>query len=113
MCRLSFRVCAVQIMLYLVRVIGGVNRSGMNHATWAVLPPEILRLILGYLPLRNLAQMATLSKEARLVYLDRVTERDEQVVASLLSQFTAEFREGLSSAHTVLPRDLVVDPPVR
>jgi hypothetical protein len=71
------------------------------------------RLILGYVPLRDLARLACLCKDLRTPYGERVKERDAAVTTVLESHFTAEFREGLTPAHTALPYDLVVDPPVR
>jgi hypothetical protein len=77
------------------------------------LPPDIQSRILAYVPLRNLAQVASLCKGFRALYLERVMEREEVVSGLLESHFTAEFREGLYPADTALPRDLIVDPPVR
>jgi hypothetical protein len=72
-----------------------------------------LTILLARVPLRKLARLACLSKELHLVYLDRVKLRDAVVAAHLESDFPADFREGLLRADTALPRDLVVDPPVR
>jgi hypothetical protein len=68
---------------------------------------------MAYVPLRNLAQLACLCKAFRALYLERVMEREEVVSGLLETHFTAEFREGLYPAETALPRDLIVDPPVR
>ncbi len=77
------------------------------------LPGDLQQLIWGLVPLRKLAQMASLSKELRVVCLDRVKKRDAAVATMVESCTTAEFREGLWWAKTALPRDLIVDPPVR
>jgi hypothetical protein len=77
------------------------------------LPEDLQRLILRKVPLRESAQVACLGTRLRTVYLDRVKERDAAVAGLLESHFTAEFREGLSSAEIALPRDLIVDPQVR
>jgi hypothetical protein len=77
------------------------------------LPQLCIDLVLGRVPLRKLAHLACLSKELHLVYLDRVKERDEVVAARLDTDFQADFRERLLPADTALPRDLIVDPPVR
>jgi hypothetical protein len=76
------------------------------------LPAEMQRLVLGYLPLTDLARLACLNKELRAAYGERVTKRDTAVAALLQSQFTAKFRQGLSPAQTALPRDLVAHPQV-
>jgi hypothetical protein len=77
------------------------------------LPEEMQRLILGHLPLRDLARVACLSMDFRTSYWERVTQRDTVVADLLQSQFSAAFREGLTLADTALPRDLIVDSPVR
>jgi hypothetical protein len=77
------------------------------------LPPDMQRVILGYVPLPDLARLACVSKELRTAYVERVTKRDATVAALLGSHFVAAFREGLSPAHTGLPWDLIVDPLVR
>jgi hypothetical protein len=77
------------------------------------LPPDMQRLILGWISLRQMAQLACLSAELRSMYLERVKKRDAAVASLLESHFTADFREGLSPSQTALPRDLIVDPPVR
>ncbi len=76
------------------------------------LPADMQRLVLGYVPLADLARLACLTKQLRTAYVDRVTKRDTAVTARLGSHFTPAFREGLTPAQTALPRDLVVDPPV-
>jgi hypothetical protein len=76
------------------------------------LPLELQWQILGRLSFRELAQLACLSKQLRAFCMDRVRERDRVVADHLESDFTPEFREGLSPAQTALPRDLVVDPQV-
>jgi hypothetical protein len=76
------------------------------------LPVDMQRVILGSLSFGEAAKLACTSKDILTLYEERVTERDAVVAAGLESQFTAEFREGLSSAQTALPRDLVVDPQV-
>jgi hypothetical protein len=77
------------------------------------IPSELHRLILEYLPLLTLARLASTSKDFWAAYWGRVQERDRVVATRVKSDFTAEFREGLSPADTALPRDLHVDPPVR
>ncbi len=77
------------------------------------LPADMQRVILGYLPLVDLARLARLNKELRIACVERVTKRDAAVTALLESHFPPAFREGLTPAHTALPRDLVVHPPVR
>jgi hypothetical protein len=77
------------------------------------LPVDLQRQIAGRLSFRDLAQLACLSKQLRAFCTDRVRERDGVVAVRLESEFTPEFREGLSPAQTALPRDLVVDPQVR
>jgi hypothetical protein len=77
------------------------------------LPEEMQRLILGHIPLRELARTACLSTALRATYRDRTQDRDAGITAVLESHFTAEFREGLTPAQTALPYDLIVDPPVR
>lgn len=77
------------------------------------LPRDLQRLILGYLPLQDLAKVACCSRRARAAYLERIRERDEVVADRLRSDFTAEFREGLFPAQLALPRDLIVTPAVR
>ncbi len=71
------------------------------------------RLIVGHVPLRELARLACLGKKLRSAYEDRTGDRDAAVAKLLESHFTAEFREGLSPADRALPNDLVVEPPVR
>jgi hypothetical protein len=61
------------------------------------------------IPLRELAQLACLCKDIHALYLERVQERDAHVANLLVSYFRADFREGLTSAQTALPRDLIVD----
>ncbi len=77
------------------------------------LPEDMLRIIVGYLPLADLARLACVSKELHTPYVERVNQRDTAVSALLELHFTAEFRQGLSPAQTALPRDLVADPQVR
>jgi hypothetical protein len=77
------------------------------------LPADMQRVILGYVPLADLARLACLSKELRTAYVERVTKRDTAVTALLESHFLRAFRKGLTPAQTALPRDLVVHPPVR
>jgi hypothetical protein len=77
------------------------------------LPPDMQRVILGPLPLRQLVQLACLSKGLRNMCLERVQQRDAVVAARLESDFTTEFRQGLRPADTSLPQDLLVEPPVR
>jgi hypothetical protein len=77
------------------------------------LPLEMQALILGYLPLRDLAQLACLGKNPRTVYWNRVIERDAVVADLVKLHFTAEFRDSLRQVDTALPRDLIVDPQVR
>jgi hypothetical protein len=68
---------------------------------------------MAYVPLRDLAQLACLCKGFHALYLERVVEREDVISGLLETRFTAEFREGLYPAETSLPRDLIVDPPVR
>lgn len=77
------------------------------------LPGDLQRVILSYVPFREMAQLACSRKELRTVYLDRIRDRDAEVAARLESGFTAEFREGISLSETALPMDLIVYPPVR
>jgi hypothetical protein len=77
------------------------------------LPLDLQREIVACLSFRQLAQLACLSNQLRAFCMDRVRERDGVVAARLRSDFTAEFRKGLSPAQTALPRDLLVDPQVR
>jgi hypothetical protein len=77
------------------------------------LPFDMQRVILGYVPLRDLARLACLCKDLRTPYWDRTQERDAAVANALESHFPANFREGLTPAQTALPHDLIVDPPVR
>jgi hypothetical protein len=77
------------------------------------LPEEMQRLILGHIPLRELARMACLSKDLRAAYRDRTRDRDAAVTAVLESHFTAEFRAALTPVQTALPNDLIVVPSVR
>jgi hypothetical protein len=69
-------------------------------------------VILGYVPLADLARLACLSKQLRPAYVERVTKRDAVVTALLETHFTPAFREGLLPAQTALPRDLIVQPQV-
>ncbi len=89
----------------------GVKES--NPVPFLDLPEEMQRLVLRYIPLRQFAQLACLRKELRMLYLERVGERDVVVAAVLKSHFTAEFSEGLTDAQIALPRDLLVQPEVR
>jgi hypothetical protein len=77
------------------------------------LPLDMLRVILGYVPLRDLARLACLCKDLRTPYRDRTRKRDTAVADVLDSHFTAEFRKRRTPAQTALPHDLIVDPPVR
>jgi hypothetical protein len=77
------------------------------------LPSDLQRLILQHLPLLKLGKVASISKKFRMVYLDRVQERDGVVATRLKSDITAEFSERLLPAESALPRDLFADPPVR
>jgi hypothetical protein len=74
------------------------------------LPADMQRVVLGYVPLADLARLACLNKELRTAYVDRVMKRDTVVGALLQSHFPPEFRDGLSQ--TALPLDLVVHPQV-
>jgi hypothetical protein len=85
----------------------GVGAMDLKTMPFFDLPADLQRLILGLIPLRRLAQLACLNKDLRSVCLDRVKKRDAAVAALLESHFTAEFREGLSSTQTALPRDLM------
>jgi hypothetical protein len=76
------------------------------------LPEDIQSVLLGYLPLADLAQLACLRKELRTAYGERVMKRDTAVAALLDTHFTADFREGLTPAHTALPMDLAMQPQV-
>jgi hypothetical protein len=76
------------------------------------LPEDMQSIVLGYLPLADLARLACLSKELRMAYVERVTKRDTAVAALIDTHFTAKFREGLSLAQTALPNDLVMHPQV-
>jgi hypothetical protein len=77
------------------------------------LPLHLQRLIVESLHLRTLAQMACLNTDLRTLYLERVNKRDTVVAGLLESQFTANLRQGLTPGTTALPRDLIVNPPVR
>jgi hypothetical protein len=77
------------------------------------LPGDMQRLVLGYVPLREFACLACLSKHFRTAYEGRVSTRDTAVAGLLESHFPAEFRAGLTPAQTALPYDLIVNPPVR
>jgi hypothetical protein len=77
------------------------------------LPVDMQEVVVGFLSFRELAQLACVSKQLRTFCLNRVRERDRVVATRLESDFTPEFREGLSPAQTALPRDLLVDPKVR
>jgi hypothetical protein len=77
------------------------------------LPGDMQRLVLEYVPLRDLARLACVSKHLHAAYRDRTQERDAAVTALLESHFTPEFRARLTPAQTALPYDLIVDPPVR
>jgi hypothetical protein len=90
-----------------------VDVKDIGVFTFPDLPLELQREIVGHLSLCELAQMACLSNQLRAFCTDRVRERDGVVAARLESDFTAEFREGLSPAQTALPRDFMVEPEVR
>jgi hypothetical protein len=77
------------------------------------LPPDMQRLILGWISLREMAQLACLSTELRIFYLERVKQRDAAVASLLESHFSPESLEGLPSSQTALPRDSIIHPPVR
>jgi hypothetical protein len=81
------------------------------------LPVDLQRHVLGWVPLREVAQLACLNSELRSVYLDRVKHRDAVLGSLLECHFTPDFREGLSHtrmgcALMALPRDLIVTPSV-
>jgi hypothetical protein len=90
-----------------------VGRVGPAPEDVPELAPDVLRATIDFLPLRRLAQLAHLSTEFSDACFARVAERNRVVAGFLASQFTDEFREGLHPSQTRLPRDLVVDPPVR
>jgi hypothetical protein len=77
------------------------------------LSEDLQRRVLASVPLRQWAQLACMKKSLRILYSERVRERDQAVAARLGSDLAAESREGLASAQTSLPRDLIVEPPVR
>ncbi len=85
----------------------------MCNVSFEDLPALCKELVLALLPLRKLAELACMSKEFRNVYIDLVKERNDVVEARLQSDFPAAFRNGLLPADTALPRDQIVDPPVR
>jgi hypothetical protein len=91
----------------------GVGAGTTDVFALLKLPLDMQRVILGYVPLRDLARLACLCKDLRTPYRDRTQERDAAVTDALESHFTAEFRDGLTPAQTALPHDLIVDPPVR
>jgi hypothetical protein len=95
----------------LVRLGVGVMVLATSHLL--DLPADLQRLILQTVPLREMARLACLSTGLRSAYLDRVKERDAAIAALRKSHFTAGFSDGLSSAETALPRDLIVLPQVR
>lgn len=90
-----------------------VGRENDPQSTLLTLSPHLQRIALSFVPLRDLARMACLNKQLGAVYKERVKERNKVVAALLKSRFTPEFRRGLRRAETSLPRDLLVDPPVR
>jgi hypothetical protein len=98
-------------MQLLILSLTGVNQ--VEGVSLSNLPADMQRVILGYLPLVDLARLACVNNELRTAYVDRVTERDTAVAALLESHFTAEFREGLSPTQRALPYDLIVLPQVR
>ncbi len=72
---------------------------------------------MGWVPLREMAQLACLNQELHGVYLDRAKQRDAVLASLLESHFTPDFRKGLLCIQTTctpmaLPRDLIVNPPV-
>jgi hypothetical protein len=95
---------------------GGGARFSLGTAQvfpWVDLPRDMQRLVLGSVPLRELARLACVSKDLRTAYEERVGTRDSAVAGLLESHFTADFRARLAPAQTALPYDLIVDPPVR
>jgi hypothetical protein len=91
------------------------DKSGAALAPMSLLefPADLQRHILGFVPLRGMAQLACLDKELRAVYLDRVEQRNAVVAGLLESHCTPDFRGGLSCMQTALPRDFIVEPSVR
>jgi hypothetical protein len=92
-------------------VLGG-RRPGASFldlsVEWQV---EITRGI----PLRDLAQLACISRDLRGVYARRVAQRDALTAVLVRTHFINQdrFQEGLTTDQTALPRDLIVQAQVR
>jgi hypothetical protein len=74
------------------------------------MPIDLQLAILEYIPLAELARLATLSKGIRAAYKDRLQERQTCISAGLAQGWPEEVTEGLSAADIAVPRDFVVTP---
>ncbi len=83
-----------------------------NGLIWADLPPDIHEYILSLVTLAELAGLATLGKDLRAAYMERLNQREACIEACLAKDWPVEVTEGLSPADTAVPRDLIVSPPV-
>jgi hypothetical protein len=83
-----------------------------NGLTWSDLPLDVLLTILADAPLAELARLATLGKDLRAAYKERLKDREACIRARLAEDWPAEVTEGLSAADMAVPRDLIVSPPV-
>lgn len=87
--------------------------SGSQHGlNWTDTPLDIQLLILEYIPLAQLARLATLCKLMQAVYGERLQERETCIQARMAEAWPAEVTEGLSAADTAVPRDLITSSPV-
>jgi hypothetical protein len=68
--------------------------------------------ILTFIPLAELARLASTGKALRALYREQLKERQTRIDAALAAGWPKEVTDGLSEADKAVPRDLVVFPPV-
>jgi hypothetical protein len=89
------------------------NYTGSQQGlAWTDMPLDIQLLIIEYLPLADLARMATMSNFMLAAYSERLQERQACIEASLAEDWPLEITQGLSAADMAVPKDLIVTPPV-
>jgi hypothetical protein len=75
------------------------------------MPLDIQLSVLAYVPLADLARLATLSKGMRAVYTERLQER-ETCIDARVDKAPDDVIQRLAAVDIAVPRDLVVTPPV-
>jgi hypothetical protein len=76
------------------------------------MPLDVHLHILAFVPLAELARLATMGKGMLTLYQERLKERQTCIEACLAVGWPREVTEGLSPADMAVPRDFIVSPPV-